>query len=150
MSAWVRLASWLSFRFDEGQAVDADRHLDDRLHAGRDAGLILALLDLPRCVLDVREVRADTAAEQLHARARAGRFDDHADVGIIALELLGDRGREGIDGRRADHLELLLRRATLASAIASTRGERRRKRQREHDLLHMANSRFGPIPRNRP
>ena len=71
----------------------------------------LRRLDPARGVLDVGEARADAAAEQLHARAGAGRFDDRrVEARPVLGEALGDRGGEGIDGRRADDVDLLARR----------------------------------------
>ena len=72
---------------------------------------------------------ADAGAEQLHAGAGAGRFDDRrSKPGLVRCELLGHRRRERIDGRGADDLDLLarrLRRRLLAAGRERERGERR-------------------------
>ena len=60
------------------QAVEADLDLDDVLDAVLLAVLELALLDGARGIGDVGMGLADAGAEQLHAAAGAGRFDDRA------------------------------------------------------------------------
>ena len=63
-------------RLGDGQAVKADLDLDDFGHAVLGAIFEFALLDAARSVGEVGGIFAHTGAEQLHAAAGAGRFDD--------------------------------------------------------------------------
>jgi hypothetical protein len=82
----VRLNFWaLAGAFHEREAVDADRKLDDLLHAVGGAGFDFRLLDPARCIGEVGELVSDAVAEELHAGARAGRFDDRRLEGGIGL-----------------------------------------------------------------
>ena len=112
-------------RFGKGKAVEADLHFDDLLDAIGLALLELALLDAARGILDVRMLAADAGAEQLHARAGAGRFDDRRLHARVGLGEQADRFlREGIDSRRADRANLVAGGAGTATGLALTTGER--------------------------
>jgi hypothetical protein len=122
---------------DQRQAVDSDRDLDHLLDAVLGAILEFGGFHPPRGVGHVRELVAHSAAEQLHAGAGAGRFDDRAPAGIGALELLGDRGGEGVDGRRTDDLDLLaLSAAAPAALLAASRDRDGGERRRENAFVH--------------
>ena len=76
MSRWVSPASGVLFDGGEGDAVEADLDLGDLGDAVGGAELGFRRLHPARGILDVREALADAGAEQLHAGAGAGRFDD--------------------------------------------------------------------------
>ncbi len=119
----------------EHDAVEADLDLD-RGDAGGLAGLELLRLHGARGVGEVGGVLADAGAEQLHAAARARRFDDRGLELAALAELLGDGGGERKHGRRADDLDLVAR-----GGDAGRAGEGDgRSRRREEEFLHLAYS----------
>jgi hypothetical protein len=125
--------------FDQREAVDPDRNLDDQVDAVFGAALGFAFLDPPRRVGHVGIKRADAVAEQLHPGTRAGRFDDRRGEARVHLdEALGDRGRERIDGRGADDLDLVAR-AGIAAA-----GKRQRQQRRRHSCPGHVNASCRP------
>jgi hypothetical protein len=74
-------------------------------------------------------LRTDAGAEQLQAAAGTGRLDHRSGILGLLSELLHDRGRERIDGRRAHDADLIARlsrgvttrqRVTAATAAAMT------------------------------
>jgi hypothetical protein len=94
-------------RIREHDAVEADLHLGDGVDAVLGAELDLGGLDAPRGIGDVRVIHADAGAEQLEPATGARALDDRSLVGRVATELLGDHGREGVDGRGTDDSDLV-------------------------------------------
>src|SRR5690606_2515973 len=88
------------------------------------AALDLAPLDAPRGVHDVRVAHAEAVAEQLDAAAAAGRLDLRRLEAGRAPEALGDDGREGINRRRADDVDIV---------AGDLRRRRRGGREREQE-----------------
>ena len=88
-------------------AVIADRHFGDRGDAVLLAVFDFAVLDLAAGIGDVRAVFAHAGAEQFQTTTGAGRFDDRRLELAGLAEFLGDRGRERIDSRRTDDVQLV-------------------------------------------
>jgi len=92
--------------FGKGDAVQPDLDFHQLAGTVRRAPPIFARLDPPAGVGNVGILPAQSLAEQVHASARAGRFDHrrrHTRIG--GDELFGDQGGEGIDGRGPDHAD---------------------------------------------
>src|SRR5262249_16509956 len=108
----------------DADAVVADSNFDDVLDAVLLAVREFALLYAARRVGRVRMRLANAGTEQLHAAAGAGRFNDRSLDTRSLAELLCDRGRERISGRRSDDANLIAR---LGRAGNDRSGRRERK-----------------------
>ena len=90
------------------------------------------LLDAPRGVGDVGVVGADAGAEQLHAAAGAGRFDDRRLAAGVWPNCSATAVVNGIDRRRADDADLVAGECALAAECRRRRSDEEGERQFSH------------------
>ena len=84
------------------------------------AGIKFRFLHAARRIGHIRRVSTKTCAEQLHAAARAGRFDQRRfEIGIVAGEAFSHRLGKREYGGRSDRTDRIASAATFALAASS-------------------------------
>ena len=120
-------------RDGDRQTVRTDAGFGDVGHTALDAELVFRRLHAARGAGDVSEILADTAAEDLHATARAGRFDDRRGETGVVRELLRDRLGVGEHGGRTDAANFFAR-CSSSSRDRNDRDHCRGKLEMRHDF----------------